>query len=165
MEKEAPQGVFYSEDVSLPDNLHPTVKERKDELVERVREKGIQIVITEGHRSEEKQDALYAQGRSSEGEVVTHAKGGESYHNYGLAIDFALKAEGGNVIWDREYDGNGNGQSDWMETVEVAKELGFEWGGDWENFKDYPHLQMDFGLSIRELKRGKRPGDDSLNDR
>jgi len=41
-----------------------------------------------------------------------------------------------------EYDGNNNNQSDWMEVVDIAKNLGFEWGGDWQGFKDYPHFQM-----------------------
>nr|WP_237417163.1 M15 family metallopeptidase [Halobacillus litoralis] len=164
VEKELPQGVFYKEDVPLPTNLHPTVEKRKDQLVEKVKGAGINIVITEGHRSVERQDKLYEQGRSSNGQIVTHARGGESYHNYGLAIDFALEHEDGRIIWDTEYDGNGNGRSDWLEIVKAAKGLGFEWGGDWENFKDYPHLQMDFGLSIRELKRGKRPEVDEYAD-
>jgi peptidoglycan L-alanyl-D-glutamate endopeptidase CwlK len=156
-EKDGPQGMFYNEDVPLPKSLHPTVEKRKNQLVERVEKKGIKIVITEGHRTEERQDRLYEQGRSDNGNIVTYAKGGESYHNYGLAIDFAVENNDGAVIWDTKYDGNGNGRADWMEIVDVAKELGFDWGGDWENFKDYPHLQMDFGLSIRELKNGKRP--------
>lgn len=54
-----------------------------------------------------------------------------------------------------EYDGNDNGKSDWMEVVSIAKDLGFEWGGDWSGFKDYPHLQMTFGLSLRELQQVK----------
>ncbi|RWZ58141.1 M15 family peptidase [Halobacillus fulvus] len=145
------------EDVPVPSELHPVVEERRDRLVQLAEEKGIDLVITEGHRSEERQDALYEQGRSNDGRVVTNARAGESYHNYGLAIDFALRTENGEVVWDMNRDGNGNGESDWMEVVAIAKDLGFEWGGDWSNFKDYPHLQMDFGLSIRELQWGKRP--------
>ncbi|PNB52989.1 peptidase M15, partial [Pseudomonas sp. GW456-E7] len=61
---------------------------------------------------------------------------------YGLAIDFALQKKDGSIIWDLEYDGNQNGKSDWLEVVEIAKKLGFEWGGDWTRFKDYPHLEM-----------------------
>jgi peptidoglycan L-alanyl-D-glutamate endopeptidase CwlK len=56
-----------------------------------------------------------------------------------------------------ELDGNRNGEPDWFEVVAVAKELGFSWGGDWKSFKDYPHLQMDFGYSISELQRGYHP--------
>jgi peptidoglycan L-alanyl-D-glutamate endopeptidase CwlK len=137
--------------------LHPVVAESEKLLVRKAARRGIEIVITHGFRSNEEQNALFNQGRSIAGNIVTNAQGGESYHNYGLAIDFALRTPEGDVVWDMERDDNGNGQADWMEVVELAKELGFTWGGDWANFPDYPHLQMDFGLSINDLKRGKRP--------
>ncbi|HBU83599.1 MAG TPA: peptidase M15 [Paenibacillus sp.] len=137
--------------------LHPVVAESEKLLVRKTARRGIEIVITHGFRSNEEQDALFNQGRSIAGNIVTNAQGGESYHNYGLAIDFALRTPEGDVVWDMERDDNGNGQADWLEVVELAKELGFTWGGDWANFPDYPHLQMDFGLSINDLKRGKRP--------
>ncbi|WP_319004488.1 M15 family metallopeptidase [Halobacillus litoralis] len=157
IENELPLKYHKEETAPMPTNLHPTVEEKKEKLVSAVKDKGIRMVITEGHRTEERQEELYQQGRSKEGRVVTHARPGESYHNYGLAIDFALQTPGGNLIWDMEYDGNDNGKADWMEVVDTAKGMGFHWGGDWKNFQDYPHLQMDFGLTIRELKYGKRP--------
>nr|WP_204671998.1 M15 family metallopeptidase [Gracilibacillus alcaliphilus] len=141
----------------LPSELHPVVAEKTADLIQRSGEIGISIIITDDYRSFEEQDQLYAQGRENNSPVVTHARGGESYHNYGLAIDFALRSDNGEVIWDLNYDGNGNGQSDWLEVVDIAKDLGFEWGGDWEHFKDYPHLQMDFGFTIQELQQGQRP--------
>ncbi|WP_272945308.1 M15 family metallopeptidase [Paenibacillus gorillae] len=138
--------------------LHPIVAAKKDELVAQTAKIGITILITDGMRTSEEQDRLYEQGRSKSGPIVTNVRGGESYHNYGLAIDFALRTvEDNSVVWDMEYDGNGNGKADWMEVVAIAKKLGFTWGGDWKNFRDYPHLQMDFGYSIADLKRGKRP--------
>ncbi|MBO2944030.1 M15 family metallopeptidase [Paenibacillus sp. F411] len=137
--------------------LHPVVLAQKNRLVAKTRELGIKIIVTDGYRSHEEQDRLYEQGRSAPGDIVTQARGGQSMHNYGLAIDFALWNNEGQVIWDLEYDGNRNGKSDWMEVVAIAKDLGFQWGGDWASFPDYPHLQMDFGLSLRELQRGKRP--------
>ncbi|WP_375140463.1 M15 family metallopeptidase [Cohnella herbarum] len=137
--------------------LHPIVAENKDKLVAQSEKIGIRVVITDDFRSSGEQDALYRKGRSDGGSIVTQVKGGQSYHNYGLAIDFALGVAGGKVIWDLEYDGNGNGKSDWMEVVGIAKKLGFAWGGDWKGFPDYPHLQMDFGYSIGELQRGWRP--------
>ncbi len=149
--------LFNKEDEPLPTELHPTVVEAKDTLIKRAAKKGIEIVITAGYRTEEEQDDLYEKGRSTEGKVVTNVAGGGSYHNYGLAIDFALKLDDGDVVWDMQRDDNGNGKSDWMEVVSIAKDLGFDWGGDWTSFKDYPHLQMDFGLTMRELKNGKRP--------
>ncbi|WP_284037899.1 MULTISPECIES: M15 family metallopeptidase [Neobacillus] len=150
-----------AKDGPMPTDLHPVVKERANLLIQQAAKKGIVVVITDGFRSAEEQDSLYEQGRTTEGAVVTHAKGGESYHNYGLAIDFALKTPSGDVVWDREYDRNGNSKSDWTEVVQMAKKLGFEWGGDWAKFKDYPHLEMNFGLTIADLQNGERP-DSSL---
>ncbi|MCG7378050.1 M15 family metallopeptidase [Paenibacillus sp. ACRSA] len=147
------------QDVIPITGLHPLVAESEELLVRKAARRGIDVVITHGYRSIEEQDALFDQGRSSAGNIVTNARGGESYHNYGLAIDFALRTPQGEIVWDMERDDNGNGEPDWMEVVTIAKDLGFTWGGDWANFPDYPHLQMDFGLSINELKRGKRPPD------
>ena len=142
---------------TLPTELHPIVAEKVGILLEETAEREITILITDDYRSFEEQDKIYDKGRRTPGKVVTHSEGGESYHNFGLAVDFALQLENGNVIWDTEYDGNGNGQPDWFEVAEIAKELGFQWGGDWHGFKDYPHLQMDFGLTINNLQEGKRP--------
>ncbi|CAH2716728.1 Peptidoglycan L-alanyl-D-glutamate endopeptidase CwlK [Neobacillus rhizosphaerae] len=151
-----------NQSVSLPTELHPVVKERSNQLIQQSAKKGIVVVVTDGFRSAEEQDRLYDKGRTAEGSIVTFAKGGESYHNYGLAIDFALKTPSGNVIWDRQYDGNKNGKADWTEVVKMAKALGFEWGGDWAKFKDYPHLQMNFGLTIAKLQKGEKPAESSL---
>jgi peptidoglycan LD-endopeptidase CwlK len=146
----------------MVEGLHPELIYYTDILVQMAGEEGIKVVITDDFRSFHEQDKLYAKGRSGEGNIVTHAKAGESFHNFGLAIDFALSTPEGQVVWDLDYDGNGNSRSDWMEVVDIAKGLGFEWGGDWKHFKDYPHLQMDFGLSIHDLQNGKRPPEHSL---
>lgn len=149
-------------DSNRPNGLHPIVSGQSEQLMEMAKKKGIDVIITDGFRSFEEQNLLYAKGRTEEGKIITYAKGGESYHNYGLAIDFALLNKKQEPIWDMTYDGNGNGKSDWLEVVDIARQLGFEWGGDWQGFKDYPHLQMDFGLSIQDLQKGKRPPEQSL---
>jgi peptidoglycan L-alanyl-D-glutamate endopeptidase CwlK len=41
-----------------------------------------------GRRTMEEQAALFAKGRTSGGRIVTKAKPGQSYHNYGLAFDW-----------------------------------------------------------------------------
>jgi peptidoglycan L-alanyl-D-glutamate endopeptidase CwlK len=103
------------------------------------------------------QDALFAQGRSKPGKVVTNAKGGQSYHNYGLAIDIVLildKDKNGTfetASWDVKSDFDGDKKADWMEVVQIFKRYGFEWGGDWK-FLDLPHFQKSFGKSIYELR-------------
>lgn len=149
--------INLGEDTPLPENLYPIVAEKTEELVEQAAGRDIDVVITETVRTFDEQDALYQQGRSEDGSIVTYAKGGESYHNYGLAVDYALRNNNGDIIWDINYDGNNNGDPDWFEVADMAKELGFQWGGDWNSFKDYPHLQMDFGLSIDQLQQGLRP--------
>ncbi|MFB3171272.1 M15 family metallopeptidase [Neobacillus sp. 179-C4.2 HS] len=146
----------------MPTELHPVVRERSNQLIQQAADKGIVMVITDEFRSIDDQDRLYEQGRTVSGNIVTNARGGESFHNFGLAIDFAIKTPSADIIWDMQYDGNKNGNADWNEVVEMAKALGFEWGGDWAQFKDYPHLQMNFGLTLADLQNGKRPVDLSL---
>jgi peptidoglycan L-alanyl-D-glutamate endopeptidase CwlK len=103
------------------------------------------------------QDALFAQGRTKPGAIVTKAKGGQSYHNYGLAIDIVLlvdKDKNGTfetASWDLKTDFDGDGKSDWQEVVAIFKRYGYEWGGDWK-FVDAPHFQKTLGKSIAELQ-------------
>ncbi|NUU61276.1 M15 family metallopeptidase [Paenibacillus agri] len=143
--------------------LHPVILAASAALIERCYARGIPIVITQGLRTIAEQDALYAQGRTKPGSIVTNAKGGYSYHNYGLAVDFALLLpNGSSVSWDMKLDGNGNNIADWLEVAEEGKRLGFEWGGDWTSFKDYPHLQMTFGLTLAQLRAGIQPSDSAV---
>jgi peptidoglycan L-alanyl-D-glutamate endopeptidase CwlK len=87
---------------------------------------------------------------------VTKAKGGHSYHNYGLAIDVVLLVDKDNngtfetASWDVKSDFDGDNKSDWMEIVAIFKRYGWEWGGDWK-FYDAPHFQKTFGKSIVDL--------------
>jgi peptidoglycan L-alanyl-D-glutamate endopeptidase CwlK len=98
------------------------------------------------------QDALYYAKPQ-----VTKAKGGQSYHNYGLAVDIVLIVDkDGNstyetASWDVKTDFDGDGKSDWMEVVSIFKRYGWEWGGDWK-FYDAPHFQKTFGYSISQLQ-------------
>ncbi|OMD85626.1 peptidase M15 [Paenibacillus odorifer] len=143
--------------------LHPVVLAAATVLIERCYARGVPIVITQGLRTIAEQDALYAQGRTKSGSIVTNAKGGYSYHNFGLAVDFALLLpNGSSVSWDMNRDYNGNNIKDWIEVVEEAKKLGFDWGGDWTSFKDYPHFQMVFGLTLTQLRAGSKPSETAM---
>lgn len=146
-------------------NLHPAVLAGATELIRRSYARGIPILITQGMRTIAEQNALYAQGRTRKGSIVTNARGGSSYHNYGLAIDFALLLpDGKSVSWDINRDGDGDKIADWQEVAQEAKKLGFEWGGDWSSFRDYSHLQMSFGLTTAELRAGKHPTVQQVKD-
>lgn len=87
-----------------PTEIHPIVAAKRDELIAKSAEKNISVIITDSYRSFDDQDALYAKGRTTAGQVVTYAKGGQSYHNFGLAIDFALITKDHKAIWDTEVD-------------------------------------------------------------
>lgn len=135
------------------EHLHPYVHQKALELIERANKKlkDYTVIITQGYRSIEEQNRIYEQGRSLPGKIVSNAKGGHSLHNYGLAIDFALKNKStGAVIWNEKL-------TEWNTVVAIAKALGFEWGGDWTSFKDYPHFQMTGGLTNAEIFAGKVP--------
>ncbi|WP_342439351.1 M15 family metallopeptidase [Paenibacillus sp. FSL L8-0436] len=138
--------------------LLPCVKAATEALIDRSFAAGIPIVITQGLRTIAEQDALYAQGRSKPGNVVTNARGGYSNHNFGVAIDFALLTnDGRSVSWDTKLDGNRDGRADWNEVVALAKALGFTWGGDWKTFLDMPHFEMTFGIKTAQYRAGKQP--------
>ncbi|WP_214740188.1 MULTISPECIES: M15 family metallopeptidase [unclassified Exiguobacterium] len=143
------------------DQLHPEVVNRGVSFVRLAHScLDLEVRLTSGYRSAKEQNALYAQGRSKPGQVVTNAKAGQSYHNYGLAVDFVI-IHNNKADYDLNADRNRNDVPDWQELGELGKALGFEWGGDWNSFPDYPHLQMDFGLSLRQLNAGKRPDQDA----
>lgn len=129
--------------------VHPLVATKARQLIERAYREGINVIITQGLRTVEEQNELYAQGRTKPGKIVTNAKGGYSYHNYGLAFDFAVLNDDGSVSW--------NVDEKWKRVGAIGKSLGLEWGGDWKYFKDYPHFQYTFGLSLADLRAGKRP--------
>lgn len=141
--------------------VNPRVKEYAIELIKRAYKEGIYVQISSGYRSFTEQAKLYGQGRSSyvyngrqygnpSKQRVTNAKPGQSIHNFGLAIDYFLVSDDGNdAIWSVN--------SQWRRVAAIAKSMGFEWGGDWTSFKDYPHLQMTKGLSLSQIRAGKRP--------
>jgi peptidoglycan L-alanyl-D-glutamate endopeptidase CwlK len=107
-------------------------------------------------RTFKEQDGLYALGRTKPGKIVTNAKGGQSYHNYGLAFDIVLLVDRDkngtfeSASWETNVDFDGDGKSDWREVVAIAKQYGWEWGGDWK-FTDMPHFQKTFGYSTKQL--------------
>lgn len=134
--------------------LHPKVRAEVSEIYTEICERLTGNAVcrfTQTLRTIAEQDALYAQGRTKPGKRVTNARGGQSYHNYGLAIDFALIVDGKALSYDMAKDFDCDGLADWMEVVEVFRQFGWEWGGLWSTIKDYPHFQKTFGYSVREL--------------
>lgn len=125
--------------------LHPSVRIHALEAYnEAVREtpEGCHPFITQTVRTFEESDKLYHKGRTISGSIVTNAKAGQSYHNYGLALDFVIQYNG-KESW--KVDAN------WMIVVNIFKKHGFAWGGDFKSIPDAPHFEMTFGINWREL--------------
>lgn len=140
--------------------LHPAISAQVMGLIVEAETKidpNCAIRIVQGLRTIDEQNALYAKGRTADGKIVTNAKGGSSYHNYGLAIDFAILIDkDGNgtydeMSWDIRKDADKDGIADWLEVVKVFEAAEWEWGGRWSSIKDYPHLQKTFGFKWQEL--------------
>lgn len=132
-------------------NLHPTVRQKAWDAIFGLWQQDICVLITQGYRSIAEQNDLYAQGRTKPGKIVTNARGGQSHHNYGLAIDFALYTKDGkDVTWD-------DSSAEWKQVVQVFKSKGFAWGGDFRTFKDTPHFEMTFGYRYSQLQSGQVP--------
>lgn len=93
------------------------------------------IKIISTYRTFAEQDALYAQGRTTPGNIITNARGGESFHNYKIAFDIYCK--------------------DYNKVGAIGKKIGLEWGGDWETFKDLAHFQLTLGYTIKDFIYGK----------
>lgn len=130
--------------------LHPSIRNEVADTIFNIGQKGVIIRIPQGFRSFEEQDALYAKGRTLPGPIVTNAKGGQSYHNYGLAIDFCLLHKDGTISWDMKEDMNEDHINDWQEVIDAFGLKGFNSGMYWK-FKDNPHLEKTFGYSFIQL--------------
>jgi len=139
--------------------LHPKVREEALQIYEEICQALTGKAICRFSftlRTIAEQNKLFAQGRTIAGKIVTRARGGHSYHNWGLAIDIVLIKDvngDGNyekAVWDTKTDFDGDGKSDWMEVVQIFKEYGWQWGGDWK-FYDAPHFQKTFGYSVGQL--------------
>lgn len=100
------------------------------------------VIITCTWRSNEEQAQLYAIGRTVKGRKVTNAKPGESKHNLlnekgkpaAEAFDIAILING-KLDWNIENNA-------WQLAGKVGEELGLEWAGRWERFREGPHFQL-----------------------
>lgn len=120
--------------------LHERVRPYARALVNLAKGQGINIKVISGTRTFEEQDALYQQGRSKPGRIITNAKAGSSWHNHGVAFDVG-------VFQDGKY----TPESPLYKVVaSIGKGIGLEWGGDWKSITDEPHYQMTNGKSLAE---------------
>ncbi|PUZ22571.1 hypothetical protein DCM91_15000 [Chitinophaga costaii] len=123
--------------------LHPLVQNdmKSFVLMSKIRF-GIDLRVTDGFRTVEQQDKLYAQGRTTKGNIVTKARGGFSNHNFGLAVD-VVPYENGNLNWNTKY---------YPLIGLIGEGRGLEWGHRWKKIDDKPHFQNLQGQTLKQLR-------------
>jgi peptidoglycan L-alanyl-D-glutamate endopeptidase CwlK len=124
--------------------MRPKIRTLAKILQEKCREEGFSIEIARTLRTHEEQERLYAHGRTSHGKIVTRRKGGESFHNYGVAFDIRL-------VVLKEINEKKK-EEFYKKAGAVGIRLGLEWGGNWAEFVDMPHFQYTAGYSIEDFK-------------
>ena len=115
--------------------LHPLLQVKIAELKLKCEKAGLKIGIGECLRTVAEQDALYAQGRTKPGSIVTNARGStySSQHQWGIAFDF-YRNDGKGAFYD--LDGF------FTKVGALAKQVGLGWGGDWKSPVDKPHVYL-----------------------
>jgi peptidoglycan LD-endopeptidase CwlK len=124
-------------------DLNPYVAGLCKKFVAECKKQGIDVMITSTYRDKESQNAIYAQGRTTAGRIVTYAKGGQSWHNFRLAFDF-VPIVNGKAVW--------NDARLFKKCRAVGESIGLE-GLDFE----MAHLQARGGLSLAQANAGKEP--------
>ena len=137
--------MINSRDVS---DLLPHIHDRVQKFVAAAKAQGIDLLVTSTYRDNASQAALYAQGRTAPGKVVTNARPGESFHNYRCAVD-VVPIKNGKPVWDVK-------DPVWQEVGKLGKAAGLEWAGDWKRFKEFPHFQYTGGLTLAQLQAGTK---------
>ena len=106
---------------------------------------GHPMIVTDGLRTAAQQRALFAQGRTRPGAIVTNADGDFKrsnhqprltgpYAGFGCAADLTFLDADGRPSWAITHP--------WAIYGEQARALGLVWGGDWRSFKDRPHVEL-----------------------
>lgn len=117
------------------ESLHPDKKENFIAFIEELEETfDTTLRVVQAFRSFKQQDELYAQGRSDTSKPkVTNARGGESFHCYGLAVDIIPLSGTCQPQWNYDFE----------KFKPIAEKYGLTWGGSW---KDYDHYEDNLGF-------------------
>jgi peptidoglycan L-alanyl-D-glutamate endopeptidase CwlK len=133
------------------DSLEPAFRVKIGQLITAIESvTGRKWIITAGRRTMAEQQALYAQGRTTPGSIVTRAPAGSSAHNYGLAADLvSIDRKTGEPDWRDEYVG-------WQQMADLAVEMGFVAGLYFKSIKDRPHIEdPEWRVQLGLWKSGK----------
>jgi len=142
-----------------PETLLPFFRAKIEAWVAACEARDVELLVYCTYRSPAEQEALYAQGRSTSGRIVTNARPWRSAHQYRRAVD-AIPIVNGKPDWSYA-DINRDQVPDehwWAVMVEEAEKLGLEWAGHWKSFREYVHFQDLGGQTIAQLYELEGPG-------
>lgn len=96
----------------------------------------VKVFLTCTQRNADEQNALYAQGRTADGHVVTNAKAYESPHNFdpSYAFDVGFKNPDGSLNWETA------NFIKFAALIHLIDET-IVWGGNFHSIKDLPHYE------------------------
>lgn len=144
-------------DVLRLNGVHPSLVLIVMRVLDTMATYGFPMFVTHGVRTVEKQQALYAQGRTTPGKVVTNADGvtSLSYHQlwsdgWGHAVDCAF-LDDPDTLKIETYDD----AQPWEVYGVLAEHLGARWGGRFKSLQDRPHLELPPG--VKPLLRDTPP--------
>ena len=129
---------------SLDDLIEPA-RTRIEAFIAACKAQDIELLVTSTYRDAESQRALYEQGRSTPGKIVTNAAPGFSFHQYRCAAD-VVPIINGKCVWDDV--------ALWEKIGHIGISCGLEWAGNWMSFKELAHFQYTGGKTIRQLQAG-----------
>lgn len=120
--------------------VHPELVRRVRLLAQKCEENNIIIRVSRGLRTYAEQDALYEQGRTTPGEIVTHAKGGYSAHNFAYAVDI-VPGKDGFPVFTPDWDGL---DIKWKNVLMLGRVCHLAEGAQWRTLPvDKPHFYLE----------------------
>lgn len=137
--------------------MNDTFAGKATDTLKTLRREGMGMRVDSAYRSFTEQDGLYEKGRTKPGKKVTNARGGESWHNYGVAADIVFNDANGHSSWPEGGDYN----KLWSRYGELTQAQGLEWGGSWTSIQDRPHMEYHPGKTASDassLKNNVRRG-------
>lgn len=129
-------------------DLYPDFRARLFRVLTDMYEKtGYKMSVTSGYRSYQSQKELWDQGRNKPGSVVTNAKPGESFHNFGLAADCCFISKD-----DPYLEKHPDKDKLWARYGEIANLHGLRWGGSLTKLVDLPHVECAYQTDLDQLQ-------------
>jgi hypothetical protein len=116
-------------------------RKKLGQFAEALTARGMDALITDAFRTFKEQDILFAQGRTTKGNIVTNAKGGESNHNYGMAVDMYPVIDG-KVFTDPKPANKKRFAEIQQAIIDEATRLGLISGVTFGKLGDKPHVQL-----------------------